>query len=215
MSPDSILYTIAVWALPILLAITLHEAAHGYVAHRLGDNTAHRLGRISINPFRHIDPIGTVVLPLAMAIFTGFVFGWAKPVPVDMRQFKQPMLDMGLVAAAGPVSNFLMACGWALFMQLAQQIFTGHTHLFLYRMAQAGITINLILMVLNLLPIPPLDGGRVVAGVLPPRLAATYLRIEPYGLWIVIALLVTGLLGDILMPIVKHFGQIIRLIFSF
>lgn len=215
MSHDSTLYTIAVWALPILFAITLHEAAHGYVAHKLGDNTAKRLGRISANPLRHIDPLGTVVLPLLMAVTTGFVFGWAKPVPVDIRQFKQPVLDMGLVAAAGPISNFLMACGWALMILAIGKYPGSDMQLFLSKMAQAGITINLILMVLNLLPIPPLDGGRVVAGVMPPRIADVFMRIEPYGMWILIALLFTGVLGKLMWPIVQHFQGLFRVIFGY
>ena len=215
MPPDNLLYTIAVWALPVLLAITLHEAAHGWVAYKLGDATASRLGRISINPFRHIDPMGTVVIPLAMMLTTGFVIGWAKPVPVDMRQFKQPIVDMALVAVAGPVSNFLMACGWALLIVLAMNLLgRGDATAFLVKMGQAGITINVILMVLNLLPIPPLDGGRVVAGVMPPAMALQFMRIEPFGMWIVIGLLVSGILGKILWPVVQHFETIIGAIFG-
>lgn len=214
MSPDSILYTIAVWAPPVLFAITLHEAAHGWVAYKLGDPTAEKLGRISVNPIRHIDPVGTVILPLALLFLSGFVIGWAKPVPVDMRQFKQPILDMALVAVAGPVSNFIMACFWAMVIIVADSMFTGSTEIFVTRMGQAGILINLVLMVLNLLPIPPLDGGRVVAGVMPPPMAATFMRIEPYGMWIIIALLVSGVLGKVLFPVVKQFQAIIGLIFG-
>lgn len=210
---SSLIVTIAAWAPPVLLAITLHEAAHGWVAHKLGDDTASRLGRISINPLRHIDPMGTVVIPLAMLLMTGFVIGWAKPVPVDMRQFSQPILDMALVAVAGPASNFLMACGWALVMALAADGL-GQAASFMVEMGQAGITINLILMVLNLLPIPPLDGGRVVAGVMPPRMALTFMRIEPWGMWIVIGLLVSGILGKILWPVVQQFEAIISTIFG-
>ncbi len=215
MFSSNLIYTIAVWAPPVLLAITLHEAAHGWVAHRLGDNTASRLGRISINPLRHIDPLGTVVIPLAMLLTTGFVIGWAKPVPVDMRQFKQPILDMALVAVAGPVSNFLMACGWAALMLLSAVLMPqAEATRFLQDSGQAGITINLILMVLNLLPIPPLDGGRVVAGVMPPQMALNFMRLEPFGMWIVIGLLVSGILGKILWPVVAHFEAIITGIFG-
>lgn len=215
MFSSNLLYLIAVWAPPVLLAITLHEAAHGWVAHRLGDDTAARLGRISINPLRHIDPLGTVVIPLAMLLTTGFVIGWAKPVPVDMRQFRQPILDMALVAVAGPLSNFAMACAWALLIAMSAMLPAGsETGRFLADAGQAGITINLILMVLNLLPIPPLDGGRVVAGVMPPRLALNFMRIEPFGMWLVIALLISGILGKILWPVVAHFETIIRLVFG-
>jgi len=209
-----ILYTIAVWVLPVLFAITLHEAAHGWVADKLGDPTARNLGRISLNPIRHIDPFGTVILPLALLFLSGFIIGWAKPVPVDQRHFKQPFLDMAMVALAGPASNFVMACGWALLIVLSQAVTGGWLASFLTNMGSAGITINLILMVLNLLPIPPLDGGRVVAGVMPPQLAATFMRIEPYGLFIIIGLLATGILGNIIWPMVGFFKAFITMIFQ-
>lgn len=215
MISTSIFYTIAVWAVPVLLAITLHEAAHGWMANKLGDPTAKVLGRISLNPFRHIDPIGTVILPLTLMLLSGFVIGWAKPVPVDVRYFKQPFLDMAVVALAGPGSNFLMACGWALVALVGKLISSpgdAFAH-YLMDVGDAGILINLILMVLNLLPIPPLDGGRVVAGVMSPRLAASYMRLEPYGLMIVILLLVTGILGKILWPMVLFFKAIIKTVF--
>ncbi len=217
MISTDILYTIAVWAVPVLLAITLHEAAHGWMANRLGDPTAKALGRISLNPIRHIDPIGTVVLPLALMMLSGFIIGWAKPVPVDMRYFKKPMLDMAVVALAGPASNFLMACAWALLGSISQAVFTPGSEwaIYMFKLGQAGITINLILMVLNLLPIPPLDGGRVLAGVLPPRLAEPFMRIEPYGMFVVIFLLVAGLLGKILWPMVLFFAALIEMIFQF
>lgn len=215
MISTSTLYTIAVWAVPVLLAITLHEAAHGWMANKLGDPTAKSLGRISLNPIRHIDPIGTVVLPLMLLMTTGFVIGWAKPVPVDMRYFKQPILDMAVVALAGPASNFLMACGWAMVLFVGKLMYSpGDAFaLFLMKAGDAGILINLILMVLNLLPVPPLDGGRVVAGVMPPQMAMSYMRIEPYGMWIVILLLVTGILGKILWPMVLFFKAIITTVF--
>lgn len=217
MISTSIIYTIAVWAVPVLLAITLHEAAHGWVAYKLGDPTAKALGRISLNPIRHIDPMGTVVLPLALLMLSGFVIGWAKPVPVDTRYFKQPLLDMAVVALAGPASNFIMACGWGLLGAIGQSMFTPGNELALYivQVGNAGITINLILMVLNLLPIPPLDGGRVVTGVLPPRIAASFMRLEPYGMWLVIFLLVTGILGKILWPMVLFFTALIKMFFHF
>lgn len=210
-----VFYTIAVWALPVLFAITLHEAAHGWVADKLGDPTARSLGRISLNPTRHIDPIGTVVLPLALLFLSGFIIGWAKPVPVNPGHFRQPHLDMAIVAAAGPASNFVMACGWALLMVLTLAVFSESWLAgFLIDMGTAGITINLILMVLNLLPVPPLDGGRVVAGVMPPQIAATFMRIEPYGMWIVILLLVTGILGKIIWPMVTFFKTFIAMLFQ-
>lgn len=215
MISTDILYTIAVWAVPVLLAITLHEAAHGYVAYKLGDPTAKALGRISLNPLRHIDPIGTVVLPLVLVMLSGFVIGWAKPVPVDMRYFKKPLLDMALVALAGPASNFIMACGWGAIAAIGQALFSpgNELALFIYKVGNAGITINLILMVLNLLPIPPLDGGRVIAGVMPPQFAVPFMKIEPYGLFVVIFLLVTGILGKILWPMVLFFTALIKMVF--
>lgn len=215
MISTSIIYTIAVWAVPVLFAITLHEAAHGWMANKLGDPTAKALGRISLNPIRHIDPIGTVVVPLALLMLSGFIIGWAKPVPVEMRYFKQPVKDMAIVALAGPASNFIMACGWALVAFIGQMMLSpGDTVAgFIIQMGNAGITINLILMVLNLLPIPPLDGGRVVAGVMPPQMANAFMRIEAYGLFIVIFLLVTGILGKILWPMVLFFTALIKMVF--
>lgn len=212
---SQVIYTIAVWAIPVLFAITLHEAAHGWVANKLGDPTARKLGRVSLNPLRHIDPVGTVIVPLMLVMLSGFIIGWAKPVPVDMRYFKQPLLDMAIVALAGPASNFLMACGWAMLALIGKTVFAGNgIATFVMAMGSAGITINLILMVLNLLPIPPLDGGRVVAGVMPPQMAATFMKVEPYGMWIIILMLVTGLLGTILWPMVIFFKTIITTLFQ-
>jgi len=212
--PD-IAYTIAVWALPILFAITLHEAAHGWVANKLGDPTAKSRGRITINPLKHIDPVGTIVVPLFLAMVSPFVMGWAKPVPVEPRYFKSPLLDMALVAVAGPVSNFIMACCWAAFILLADSLVSPSSFLvFLAEMGKNGIIINIVLMVLNLLPIPPLDGGRVVAGVLPPSLAIPFMQLERFGMVIVLLLLVSGVLGKIMWPVVLHFVKIIGLIFG-
>ncbi len=212
--PD-IAYTIAVWAAPILFAITLHEAAHGWVANKLGDPTAKKLGRITINPIKHIDPVGTIVVPLFLAMVSPFVMGWAKPVPVQPQYFKSPMLDMALVAIAGPVSNFIMACIWAVFIQLSvmtldqSQVLT-----FLVKMGENGIIINIVLMVLNLLPIPPLDGGRVLAGILPPKLALPFMQLERFGMVIILLLLVSGILGKVLWPMVQHFVKIVGYIFG-
>lgn len=213
---QQILYTIAIWAVPVLFAITLHEAAHGWVASKLGDPTARQLGRISMNPIKHIDPMGTIVIPLVLVTLSGFIIGWAKPVPVDPRHFKQPLLDMALVALAGPVSNFIMACGWALLITISANALADTSIAYhLIQMGKAGMTINIILMVLNMLPIPPLDGGRVVAGILPKSVALSFMRIEPFGMWIILALLVSGILGKILWPIVVKFDAIISAIFIF
>ena len=198
----SLAQKIAVWVLPVLLAITVHEVSHGWVARHFGDQTASLLGRLSLNPLRHIDPVGTVLVPGLMLFLTGFVFGWARPVPVDARNLRRPRRDMAWVAAAGPFANLCMALIWALLAQLGGAI-GGWAGAPLVYMAVAGIFINTILMVLNLLPLPPLDGGRVAVGVLPAHLARPLARIEPYGIWILLALLFTGLLGGILWPIAQ------------
>jgi len=214
-SISDIAYTVAVWAVPILFAITLHEAAHGWVASKLGDPTAKRLGRITVNPIKHIDPVGTVVVPLFLAMVSPFVMGWAKPVPVDPRHFKSPLLDMALVAVAGPASNFLMACIWAMFIQLVYlSMDQSQLLVFLAEMGKNGIIINIVLMVLNLLPIPPLDGGRVVAGVLPPNLAVPFMQLERFGMIIILLLLVSGILGKILWPLVMHFVKLVSTLFG-
>ena len=208
-------YTIVVWAVPVLFAITLHEAAHGWVANKLGDPTAKSLGRISINPLKHIDPIGTIVVPLFLAMVSPFVIGWAKPVPVEPRYFKSPLLDMALVAVAGPVSNFVMACIWAMFILLIGNLLEPSQLLrFLAEMGRNGIIINIVLMVLNLLPIPPLDGGRVVAAILPRPLLVPFMQLERFGMIIILLLLVSGILGKILWPMVQHFIKIIATIFG-
>jgi len=212
--PD-IAYTIAVWAAPILFAITLHEAAHGWVAYKLGDPTAKSRGRITLNPIKHIDPVGTIVVPLFLAMVSPFVLGWAKPVPVEPRYFKSPLLDMALVAVAGPVSNFIMACMWAMFIVISNAALSPSKLLmFLAEMGEKGIIINVVLMVLNLLPILPLDGGRVLAGVLPTSLALPFMRMERFGMVIVLLLLVSGILGKIMWPLVVHFVKMISIIFG-
>jgi len=197
---------IAVWVLPALFAITVHEVAHGWMAKRLGDPTAQMLGRLTLNPLKHIDPFGTVLLPLAMLLLRfPFIFGWAKPVPVTWENLKKPKRDMAIVAAAGPGSNLIMGILWALVIKLgallASHVSTGL--IFLSYMGVAGIFINAVLMVLNLLPIPPLDGGRVLVGLLPGPMAWKVSRIEPYGMIIVIVLFVTGILGHILGPLIS------------
>ncbi len=193
---------IAVWVLPILFAITLHEVAHGWIAWLLGDDTAKRLGRLSVNPLRHIDPVGTVVVPLVMLLLGGFIFGWAKPVPVDFGRLRNPKRDMAFVALAGPGANFCMALGWAMLAKLGIWLEWPFVSVPLIYMGAAGIFFNLILMILNLLPVPPLDGGRVLVGVLPDRWAAMVAQLEPYGMPILLLLLVTGMLGRILGPVI-------------
>ncbi len=219
---QEILYYIVIGAVPVLLAITLHEAAHGLVADKLGDPTARKLGRITMNPIKHIDPQGTIIIPLVMIVMSKMLlgqvmaFGWAKPVPVDPRQFKQPLLDMALVALAGPVSNFVMASLWALFISLSVAVVSDRELLdHLVFMGEIGIFINILLLVLNLLPIPPLDGGRVVAGLLPHQLALVYLRIEPFGMWILLALLFTGVLGQVMWPLIVTFQSLVTKLFIF
>ena len=206
----SLVQQIAAWVMPVLLAITVHETAHGWVASRFGDETAKKLGRLTLNPFKHIDPVGTILVPAIMLLLPGgFVFGWAKPVPVDWRNFRHPKQDMAWVAAAGPGSNLIMGLAWALLARLALGLPSDNWFaLPLLFMGVAGIFINTILMVLNLLPLPPLDGGRVLTGVLPAPLAYRFARIEPYGFWILIALLMTGVLAFILWPFVSFFLDI-------
>ena len=206
---------IAVWALPVLFAITLHEVAHGWVARFYGDHTAASLGRLSLNPIRHVDPVGTLLVPgLLIIMSTGFVFGWAKPVPVVPGNLQHPRRDMAKVALAGPGANLIMAMFWALLLKLAlasggQGIMQG-----LLYMSAAGILINLVLMVLNLFPVPPLDGSRVLNGFLPESMAQKIDRIEPYGLIIVVLLLVTGILGKMLLPLLAASSAMLLALFG-
>jgi Zn-dependent protease len=201
---NDLIQTIAVYAIPVIFAITLHEAAHGYVARLFGDPTAQQLGRVSLNPIRHIDPVGTLLVPLAILLAAkllgspGLLFGWAKPVPVDFGRLRRPKRDMLWVAAAGPGANILMAILWAIVLRLLSK--SGIADGFWPSMALAGISINLVLMALNLLPILPLDGGRILFSLLPNRLAWSYSRIEPYGMMIVLLLLFTGALQVFMVP---------------
>jgi len=197
--------TFAVWLLPVLFAITLHEVAHGWAAMKLGDPTAKMLGRLTMNPVKHIDPIGTVLVPGFLMFAGGFIFGWAKPVPVTWENLKNPRRDVALVAIAGPMANLLMAIFWALVMKLGLELSdsTASWTYPLVLMGDAGIAINLMLMVLNLLPILPLDGGRVMNSVLPPKWSYYFSKSEPYGLFIVLGLFFLGVLAWVLFPLVN------------
>ncbi|HLW04923.1 MAG TPA: site-2 protease family protein [Azoarcus sp.] len=218
---DTLITTLAVWALPVLLAITLHEAAHGYVARYFGDPTAAEAGRITLNPFSHIDPVGTILVPagiLSLSMLlgsSGILFGWAKPVPVNFGRLRNPKSDMLWVAAAGPFMNLLMAFGWAALLKLAISGAAGGYGDALVHMSIAGITINAILIFLNLLPIPPLDGGRIAVSLLPNNLAWRYARLEPWGFPILLALLFSGILAAILSPMLAAFRGLLSMIFSF
>lgn len=195
----TIMQKIAVWSIPVIFAITLHEVAHGWVAMKFGDRTAELQGRLTINPLKHIDPIGTIIVPIALLIMGGFIFGWAKAVPVNPSNFKNPRRDMAWVAVAGPVSNFIMALFWAVIARIGYGLDAQpDIGQFMTYTGAAGVAINLVLMVLNLIPIPPLDGSRVLSAFLSPRLAYTYNRLEPYGFFILLGMMLLGFLGPII-----------------
>ena len=211
---ENLIASLAIYALPVIFAITLHEAAHGYVARHFGDPTAWQLGRVSLNPLRHIDPIGTVLVPALLLATSGMLFGWAKPVPVNFSKLRRPKQDMLWVAAAGPASNLVMALVWAALFKFSAPTEFATGQVLLFKMAAAGIEINTILMLLNLLPIPPLDGGRIAVSLLPHNLAWKFARLEPYGFVILLALLFTHVLDKILGPLRYGFISILRIIFD-
>jgi Zn-dependent protease len=218
MDVTQLVQTVAIYALPVLFAITLHEAAHGYVARHFGDMTAHAQGRISLNPVRHVDVIGTLVVPLVILLLSGgrFLFGWAKPVPVNYSALRSPRRDMLWVAAAGPASNLLMAIAWAVLLKLAVLLPTNSFTEPMRLMGEAGILVNLVFMFLNLLPILPLDGGRILASLLPHRVAWQYSKLEPWGIPLLLLLIALPISGDrsvldlVLGPLVGASGAMIR-----
>ena len=195
----NLIQTIAIYALPVLFAITVHEAAHGYVARYFGDNTAYALGRVTLNPIKHIDPVGTIVMPLVLYVATAgtFLFGYAKPVPVQFGRLRNPKRDMIWVALAGPGANLIQALLWGAAFYLLQG--AGLTEPFFAKMCQAGILVNVVMFVFNLFPLPPLDGGRILVGLLPYKQAALVSRIEPWGFFVVMALVLTGLISTFWM----------------
>jgi Zn-dependent protease len=205
--------TIVLWVVPVIFAITLHEAAHGYVARRFGDHTAEKLGRITLNPLRHIDPIGTILVPAMLYLTAGpqYIFGWAKPVPVNFGNLHHPKRDMLWVAAAGPLANFVMAFLWMAALRLSFADGDGASQ-GLAAMARIGVSVNLVLMALNLLPIPPLDGGRIAVSLLPGRTAAAFARLEPFGFLIIVVLMFTSLLGTVLRPMLDAGVALLRFI---
>lgn len=215
MDINTIMQSIAIYAIPVLLAITIHEAAHGYAARHFGDNTAWMLGRITLNPFKHIDPIGTIAVPLMLLFATSgaFMFGYAKPVPVNFGRLRRPKRDMVWVALAGPASNVVQAMLWVVFGYLL--LAAGVQERFLTEMVRAGVLVNLVLFALNMFPLPPLDGGRIAVGLLPTGPAMSLQRVEPFGFWIVLGLLFTGLLGTYwLRPLMQLTGQLIDLVLT-
>lgn len=207
---------LSLYAIPAVLAITLHEAAHGYAAKRLGDLTAYQQGRITLNPIKHIDVIGTLIVPAVLLLASGgkMAFGWAKPVPVNFAALRNPKKDMFWVAAAGPGANLIMAIGWALIFKLTLIMPEHYFSSPLLEMAKVGILINLVLMVLNLMPVPPLDGGRIAISVLPHALAYNLAKLEPYGLLVIMLLMASGVLSSIMYPILGSIIGVLSFVFG-
>jgi Zn-dependent protease len=210
---NEIIQTIAIYALPVIFAITLHEAAHAYAAKYFGDLTAYSQGRMSLNPVRHIDPFGTILIPLLLALLSSpFIFGYAKPVPVDFSRLRNPKKQMAWVALAGPLANLLMAFLWMLSYFVLQSV--GINEVFFLEMAEAGVKINLILFAFNLFPLPPLDGGRIVTSILPNRYAFRFARIEPYGFFIVLGLMMLNLLNYWMKPVMMLAALLLEVLIS-
>ena len=206
MDIQNLIQTVLIYALPVLFAITVHEAAHGYAARHFGDNTAYMLGRITLNPLKHIDPIGTILMPIMLYFATSgaFLFGYAKPVPVNFGHLRNPKRDMVWVALAGPASNFVQAIVWAVVM--ITLVGTGMDERFFLEMARAGVLVNLVMWAFNLVPVPPLDGGRILVGLLPWKQAQMVSRLEPYGFFIVMGLVIFGVVGTIWLRPLMSFG---------
>jgi Zn-dependent protease len=212
---NNLIQTVLIYALPVLFAITVHEAAHGYVARYFGDDTAAMMGRVTLNPVKHIDPVGTILMPLLLYFATSgaFLFGYAKPVPVNFARLRHPKRDMVWVALAGPASNFLQAILWALLFTLL--VGTGLNERFFLEMTKAGVLVNLVMWAFNLFPLPPLDGGRVLVGLLPPRPAYALARIEPWGFFIVMGLVIAGVVSSLwLSPLIALGYQVLRLLLA-
>lgn len=207
----TIISQIILYAIPILFAITLHEFAHGWVAEKLGDPTARMLGRLTLNPIKHIDPVGTIVVPTVLFYLGGFIFGWAKPVPITWQNLKHPKRDMALVAVAGPLANLVMAFAWGIVAKLTLILASpdGAIASYLLGMAKIGVLINFILMVLNMLPVPPLDGSRVLSSFVSPKFALMLAEVEVYGFLILVILLASGLLTAIIQPVIMMFIQLL------
>jgi len=212
----SIVQKIIIWAIPVIFAITVHEVAHGWVALKFGDRTAQMMGRLTLNPIKHIDPVGTILIPAVLLMMGGFIFGWAKPVPVSYQNLRNPKTDMAWVALAGPMANLVMAVIWALVVKIGLEMYqsgiaVGEPMLL---MGIAGVLINTMLMMLNLLPLPPLDGGRILVSLLPGPLSWQVSRLEPYGFFILVGLLYLGVISMLLMPMMSGFISFLAMLFN-